>query len=281
MSTRTHRPHGGKLVHALLLVGSSLAPFGASHSVRGYSRGAADAQPADSSVAMIAASGSWPRWRGPSGQGLAADSGYPDSWSDTQNVLWRARVPGRGHSSPIVWGDRIFLTTSYGDGRAAIVSFRRADGRQLWETGVPDRTPEHVHPKNSHASATPATDGTRVFASFGNKGVLAVDLDGRVLWHRSLGAIDNYHGAPTPNVILLESDGHSDILAGLDDLADVCDPGTRVVISGNENDDVPYRELMRRGINDYMVGPVATLDVVRAICGLYASSEAVTTGPTM
>ena len=91
-------------------------------------------------------------------------------------------------------------------------------------------------------------------------------------------AIDTYHGAPTPNVILLESDGSSDILDGLDDLADVCDPGTRVVIIGNENDDVPYRELMRRGINDYMVGPVSTLDVVRAVCGLYASSEAVTTG---
>jgi outer membrane protein assembly factor BamB len=143
---------------------------------------------------MIAAAGAWPRWRGPSGQGLAADSGYPDTWSDTQNVLWRTRVPGRGHSSPIIWGDRIFLTTAYSDGRAAVVGFRRSDGRQLWEAVVPDRSPEHVHPKNSHASATATTDGTRIYASFGNKGVVAVDLDGRLVWHRSLGALQNYHG---------------------------------------------------------------------------------------
>jgi len=188
VSVAPRRAPGGGLQLALLALGCSLC-------LLGPPSGGARAQVSqDGSVAMIAASGSWPRWRGPSGQGLAADSGYPDTWSDTQNVLWRVRVPGRGHSSPIVWGDRIFLTAGYGDGRAAIVSFRRSDGRQSWETVVPDRTPEHVHPKNSQASATPTTDGNRVFASFGNKGVLAVDVDGRVLWHRSLGAIDNYHG---------------------------------------------------------------------------------------
>jgi outer membrane protein assembly factor BamB len=145
-------------------------------------------------VAMIAAPGSWPRWRGPTGQGLAVDSGYPDRWSDRENVLWRTRVSGRGHSSPIVWHDRIFLTTAHADGRVAVLAFARADGRLLWEAVGPDRTPEHVHPKNSHASATPTTDGTRVFASFGNKGVMAVDFEGKVLWHRSLGTIANYHG---------------------------------------------------------------------------------------
>lgn len=148
----------------------------------------------DQSVSMIKAAGAWPRWRGPSGQGLAGDSGYPDTWSDTQNVLWRTQVQGRGHSSPIIWGDRIFLTTAYADGRVAVVAFQRSDGRQLWDAVAPDRSPEHVHPKNSHASATPTTDGSRVFASFGSKGVVAVDFDGRVAWHRSLGAIDNYHG---------------------------------------------------------------------------------------
>jgi outer membrane protein assembly factor BamB len=136
----------------------------------------------------------WPRWRGPSGQGVATGSGYPDTWSDTQNVLWRTRVPGRGHSSPIVWADRIFLTTAHDDGRVALLAFRRADGRFLWEAVGPDRTPERIHQKNSHASATPTTDGTLVFASFGNKGVMAVDFDGRIAWHRSLGAFNNYHG---------------------------------------------------------------------------------------
>jgi outer membrane protein assembly factor BamB len=136
----------------------------------------------------------WPRWRGPSGQGLAVGSGYPDRWSDTDGVLWRTPVPGRGHSSPIVWGDRIFLTTAFEDGRVAILGFRRSDGARLWQTVGPDRTPEARHPKNSLASPTPTTDGRRVYASFGNKGLMAVDYEGRLLWHESLGRYDAYHG---------------------------------------------------------------------------------------
>jgi outer membrane protein assembly factor BamB len=108
--------------------------------------------------------------------------------------VWRANVPGRGHSSPIVWRDRIFLTTSRPDGRSSVLAFNRADGQLLWETFNPDRTPERLHQKNSQASATPSTDGTRVYASFGNQGILAVDFDGRLLWHRSLGTFNNYHG---------------------------------------------------------------------------------------
>ena len=91
-------------------------------------------------------------------------------------------------------------------------------------------------------------------------------------------AIEAYGAMPTPNVILLESEAGINILAGLDQLATVCDPGTRVVVIGSEHDDAPYRELVRRGVNDYVVGPVDTLDVVRSICGLFSASEAVTTG---
>jgi pilus assembly protein CpaE len=91
-------------------------------------------------------------------------------------------------------------------------------------------------------------------------------------------AVEVYSSMPTPNVILLESEAKIDILAGLDQLATVCDPGTRVVVIGSEHDDAPYRELVRRGVNDYIVGPVATLDIVRSICGLFSASEAVTTG---
>jgi pilus assembly protein CpaE len=91
-------------------------------------------------------------------------------------------------------------------------------------------------------------------------------------------AIETYHTAPTPNVIILETGGSSDILASLDELATVCDAGTRVVVIGNANDAAPYRELVRRGVNDYVVGPVDTLDVVRSICSLFSASEAVTAG---
>jgi outer membrane protein assembly factor BamB len=136
----------------------------------------------------------WTRWRGPSGQGVAKDSGYPDVWSETQNVKWRAPIPGRGNSSPIVWRDQIFLTTSYPDGRASVLAYSSSDGRRLWEAVAPDTTREWLHQKNSGASATPVTDGRRVYASFGSKGVVAVDLSGRVVWHRSLGRLDNYHG---------------------------------------------------------------------------------------
>jgi pilus assembly protein CpaE len=91
-------------------------------------------------------------------------------------------------------------------------------------------------------------------------------------------AVETYSTVPTPNVIILETDGSSDILEGLDQLATVCDPGTRVVVIGGVNDVAPYRELVRRGVNDYVVGPVVTLDVVRSICSLFSASEAVTVG---
>ena len=91
-------------------------------------------------------------------------------------------------------------------------------------------------------------------------------------------AIDAYHTAPTPNVIMLETEGNTDILSGLDDLAGVCDPGTRVIVIGTASDITPYRELVRRGVNDYVIGPVQVLDVVRSICSLFSASEAVTVG---
>jgi pilus assembly protein CpaE len=91
-------------------------------------------------------------------------------------------------------------------------------------------------------------------------------------------AVETFSTVPTPNVIILETQGSNDILAGLDQLATVCDAGTRVVVIGNENDVAPYRELVRRGVSDYVIGPVETLDVVRAICGLFSASEAVAVG---
>jgi pilus assembly protein CpaE len=92
------------------------------------------------------------------------------------------------------------------------------------------------------------------------------------------GAIEAYKTVPTPNVIVLETEEGGDILDGLDQLATVCDPGTRVVVIGRSTDVTPYRELVRRGVSDYVVGPVDTLDVVRAICSLFSASEAIAVG---
>jgi outer membrane protein assembly factor BamB len=150
-------------------------------------------------VEMIAETGEaaryWSRWRGPSYQGLVSGTKYPDRWSAKENVRWRTPVPGSGNSSPIVWGDRIYLTTAYEDGRrVSMLAFRRSDGARLWEAFAPEGRVGRQHQKNGHASATPSTDGQRIYVSLGARGLMAVDLDGKVVWHQDLGAINNYHG---------------------------------------------------------------------------------------
>ena len=157
---------------------------------------------ADATVRMVPidppADRYWSRWRGPSGQGVI-DTGthrYPDTWSPTENIAWKREIPGRGHSSPILWGDKIFLTTSYDDGtRRSVLALDRAGGSLLWETFVPPATAESMYPKNSHASSTPSTDGRLVYAYFGNHGLVAVDFDGRLIWHQSFGDVPTRHGS--------------------------------------------------------------------------------------
>jgi len=151
------------------------------------------------SVRMIECEGEarqyWPRWRGPSGQGLVDGSRYPDSWSEKANVLWKSEVPGRGNSSPIVWRDRIFLTTAYDGARRTVLCIDRNTGKVLWEALAPRAPAEPIFEKNTYASSTPATDGERVYAYFGNAGLLAVDFAGRQVWHHSFGPINLYHGS--------------------------------------------------------------------------------------
>ena len=156
------------------------------------SQGAGEARP-------IAVTGEgakyWPRWRGPSGQGDVAPAKYANTWSPTSNIKWRVAVPGAGNSSPIVWGDRLYLTTARDQGaRLSLLAFQRADGKLLWETSLPQSGIEHVHQKNGHASATPVTDGRMIFASFGRHGLAGFDIHGKILWQQKFGPIDNYHG---------------------------------------------------------------------------------------
>src|SRR5262245_4830985 len=91
-------------------------------------------------------------------------------------------------------------------------------------------------------------------------------------------AIEAYRSSPTPNVIILETESRNNILAGLDQLASVCDAGTRVVVIGRVNDVALYRELVRRGVSDYLIGPVAAIDVVRSVCNLFSAPEAKAVG---
>jgi outer membrane protein assembly factor BamB len=137
----------------------------------------------------------WPRWRGPSGQGLVANGAYVDSWTPTSRVKWKLPLPGRANSSPIVWGNQIFVTTAQDNGRRlSVIAIDRATGVKAWETFVPTSGNEWVHMKNGYASATPATDGERIYASFGRHGLVALDPNGKIVWHRKFGAINNYHG---------------------------------------------------------------------------------------
>ena len=151
-------------------------------------------------VSMIEVEGEgakyWTRWRGPSGQGLVKAGKYTDKWSATDGVKWKVPVPGRGHSSPIVWADHIFLQTEYDDGaKLSMLAFSRKDGKKLWETFVPTTGVEHVYPKNSRASATAVTDGTLVYGSFGTHGLAAFDFKGKMVWHTPVGQLNNYHGS--------------------------------------------------------------------------------------
>ncbi len=137
----------------------------------------------------------WPRWRGPSGQGLVSGSGYVDRWSATDNIKWRTPLDAPGNGSPIVWGNRIFLVTGAPQGTTrGIAAFDRASGRKLWETAAPDAPVERVYPKNGYASSTPATDGRLVYAYLGAHGVMAVDFQGTQVWHQPVSSTQAPHG---------------------------------------------------------------------------------------
>ena len=156
------------------------------------------AQSSDVSMVPVEGEGAtyWPRWRGPGGQAVVDDGHtYVDAWSDSQNVRWRTPLDGRGHSSPIVWGDHIFVTTAREGGRRlSVLAVRRSDGAIVWDVDIPAGDVERVHQKNTQASATPTTDGERIYVSFGSRGLVALTMEGELVWHRQLGAIRNYHG---------------------------------------------------------------------------------------
>ncbi len=145
----------------------------------------------------------WPRFRGPDGQGTSITSPLPLAWSAEKgaekNIVWRTDIPGRGHSSPVIWGDKIFLTSAGPDGtKRALHCLNRRDGRILWSSPVADHEPEkNVRDKNSFASGTPVTDGERVIAFFGSGGLVCFDFQGSIRWQHKLPPISTTHGTGT------------------------------------------------------------------------------------
>jgi outer membrane protein assembly factor BamB len=183
-----------------------------------------------------AAEGDWPAWRGPNWDGMARGDA-PLNWSDTERVAWKITVPGKGYSSPVVWGDRLFVTTavptgaSSGDPRGSltehrfmVMAYARQSGQLVWEQVARVATPHQPHHPQygSFASNSPITDGTHLIAFFGSRGLYCYTLDGTLVWQKDFGPLKMYNdfgeGAWTALdgntlVVVLDHEGESFLLA--------------------------------------------------------------------
>ncbi len=174
---------------------------------------AAIGMPAGAAAPPASAQVHWPSFRGPGAAGVAEGAAAPVRWdvASGEHVLWKTAIPGLGHSSPVVWGERLFVTTAvsgreaplkvglYGDIAPAdddgtqswrVLCLDKRSGEILWQRTLREGVPRtRRHPKSSHANPTPATDGRRLVAFFGPEGLYALDLDGNLLWQKDLGAL--------------------------------------------------------------------------------------------
>jgi outer membrane protein assembly factor BamB len=189
-----------------------------------------------SSLPIRAAGDNWPQWRGPAGRGVSDAAGYPDEWSSDKRIAWKTAIAGRGHSSPVVWNDRLFLTSSIEGERVPghtapdhlgydlrpgylhpdsvgveyrnalkVVALDAGTGRIVWErTAYDGLMHDNRHRKNTYASSTPVTDGRLVYAYFEAAGIYAYDFDGALVWSSSLGKIAKGGMGPGTSPILFE-----------------------------------------------------------------------------
>ena len=132
------------------------------------------------SLATLTVSGAnWPSWRGPNQNNVSSETNFPIHWSKTENVKWRAELPEAGNSSPIVWGDTVFVTQAVQDGkRRTLMALDRQTGKPRWQRGVAYDEADPRHKTNPHCAASPVTDGERVVASFASAGIVAYDFSG-------------------------------------------------------------------------------------------------------
>jgi outer membrane protein assembly factor BamB len=171
------------------------------------------------SAASTLDAANWPQWRGPQGQGVSSETALPLEWSPTSHVAWKAPIAGRGHSAPVVWGERVFLTTAVEDdlvpGHKApehvvggtpfvhpdsvgvdrtntlkVIALDVKTGKVIWEQVAYDGPMfDNRHKRSSYASTTPVTDGQRVYVHFGPEGVYAYDVGGTLAWKTNVGRI--------------------------------------------------------------------------------------------
>lgn len=166
----------------------------------------------------------WPAWRGPTGLGTSTETGLPVTWGPEENVRWKVALPGPGNSTPIVWGDRVFVTQArdtvkwppkvpeyFAGGSSAgghaisekrsVLCFRRTDGELLWDADVVWKEPEITHPTNPFCSASPVTDGERVVASHGAAGLVCYDMEGKEQWRYDVGKIEHLWGTASSPIL--------------------------------------------------------------------------------
>jgi outer membrane protein assembly factor BamB len=147
----------------------------------------------------------WPVWRGPRRDGTSLESGIPLEWSTTENVRWKVPIPGKGHSSPVVWVERVFVTTCVEEsGERVLLCLDARDGSERWRRTVLTAKLERKHSLNSFASSTPATDGRHVWVTFlddPNMVVVCYDTDGNETWRCSPGKLVSHHGFCTSPVL--------------------------------------------------------------------------------
>jgi outer membrane protein assembly factor BamB len=152
-----------------------------------------------------AAAENWPCWRGPRLDGTSHEKGVPVHWSATSNVVWKAELPGLGHASPIVWGNRVFVVSALSDTQdRLLLCLDRRTGKVLWQQTVLTAPLEHKHGLNSFASSTPATDGELVYVAFLDTGrmfVAAYDFTGRQRWVARPGPFASMHGFCTSPIL--------------------------------------------------------------------------------
>lgn len=179
----------------------------------------APAAPSDAPAVTEASPGArfWPSWRGPLATGEAPLADPPITWSETSNLRFKVALPGEGHSTPVVWGERIFLTAAIADDervpshyadvpgahdnrpvdryyRFVVLALRRSDGALLWQREVRRALPhEGAHVSATLASASPVVDGERVYAFFGSYGLYALSHDGKLVWQRDFGTLRSLH----------------------------------------------------------------------------------------
>jgi len=173
--------------------------------------------PIDDLPAATAAEGDWPWWRGPGLDNIAAaDQDPPQAWSETKNVRWRVKLPGRGHATPCLCGDRIFLPAADKEQDVIwMLCLDRDSGDQLWQTEVWRGSLPKIHANNSHASATPACDGERVYFPYQTETdvrLVALDLEGQIVWNETVApytSVQGYSASPAlyKSAVIVPTDG--------------------------------------------------------------------------